>query len=222
MQTLTITSCMAPLADAFCATLAHYIGEQLALPTAFIGDIPWQERERRFDAGAIPICWICGLPYVWKADRGHPRIDLLAAPVMQGDRYQDRPVYFSDVVVRRRSRFRTFADLRGATWAYNERTHHRVRCARDVIAAAARGRDRRHCYRHYCARSRASAPSGAAGRPSGGDDAGTKPDTAVGCVATCAAAGALRSSRAALAHAPRPTRSHALDGGTGRPLRSRR
>jgi phosphonate transport system substrate-binding protein len=124
MQMLTITSCMAPFADAFCATLAHYIGEQLALPTAFIGDLPWQERERRFDTGAIPICWICGLPYVWKADRGHPGIELLAAPVMQGDRYQDRPVYFSDVVVRRRSRFRTFADLRGAIWAYNEPHSH--------------------------------------------------------------------------------------------------
>jgi phosphonate transport system substrate-binding protein len=124
MQTLAITSCMAPLADAFCATLARYIGEQLALPTAFIDDLPWQERERRFDAGAIHICWICGLPYVWKADRRDPQIDLLAAPVMQGDRYQDRPVYFSDVVVRRRSRFRTFADLRGATWAYNEPHSH--------------------------------------------------------------------------------------------------
>ncbi len=33
-------------------------------------------------------------------------------------------MYFSDVVVRRRSRFRTFADLRGATWAYNEPHSH--------------------------------------------------------------------------------------------------
>jgi phosphonate transport system substrate-binding protein len=124
MQRLTLTSCMAPGADSFCAALARYIGDQLQIPVAFIDDIPWQERERRFDAGAIPICWICGLPYVWKADRGHPRIDLLAAPVMQGERYQDRPVYFSDVVVRRRSRFRTFADLRGAIWAYNEPHSH--------------------------------------------------------------------------------------------------
>jgi phosphonate transport system substrate-binding protein len=39
---------------------------------------------------------------------------------MAGARYQNRPIYFSDVVVRRDSPFTTFNDLRGATWAYNE------------------------------------------------------------------------------------------------------
>jgi phosphonate transport system substrate-binding protein len=43
---------------------------------------------------------------------------------MQGARYQNRPVYFSDVVVHRESRFQTFADLRGASWAYNEPGSH--------------------------------------------------------------------------------------------------
>jgi phosphonate transport system substrate-binding protein len=124
MQSLAITSCMAPIADEFCATLARYIGERLALPTTFIGDMPWQEREQRFDAGAIHVCWICGLPYIWKADRGRPPLELLVAPVMRGARYQGRPVYFSDVIVRNASRFCSFADLRGATWAYNEPNSH--------------------------------------------------------------------------------------------------
>lgn len=35
-------------------------------------------------------------------------------------RYQDQPVYFSDLVVHQNSRFTSFADLRGATAAYNE------------------------------------------------------------------------------------------------------
>ena len=35
-----------------------------------------------------------------------------------------RPVYFSDVVVRRDSTCRSFRDLRGATWAYNEPRSH--------------------------------------------------------------------------------------------------
>ncbi len=39
---------------------------------------------------------------------------------MQGARYQQRPIYFSDVVVHRDSPYFTFGDLRGATWAYNE------------------------------------------------------------------------------------------------------
>jgi phosphonate transport system substrate-binding protein len=86
----------------------------------FINGIPWQERESLLDAGRIHVAWICGLPYVWKADRPRPHIELLAGPVMQDASYEDRPVYFSDVVVRRDSESTTFADLRGASWAYDE------------------------------------------------------------------------------------------------------
>jgi phosphonate transport system substrate-binding protein len=64
------------------------------------------------------------LPYVWRADRGQPALELLAAPVMLGQRYQGQPVYFSDVVVARASAFHTFADLRGVRWAYNEPASH--------------------------------------------------------------------------------------------------
>jgi phosphonate transport system substrate-binding protein len=124
MPPLTFTSCQAPRADAFGVALARYLSDHLHIPTSFVGDIPWQERERRFDAGAIDCCWICGLPYVWKVERGQPPLELLVAPVMQGERYHRRPVYFSDVVVRRSSHFHTFADLRGATWAYNESGSH--------------------------------------------------------------------------------------------------
>ena len=77
-----------------------------------------------FDRGEVEIAVICGLPYVQKADRGEPPLELLAAPVMVGGRYGRRPVYFSDVVVRQESPFRSFADLRGASWAYNEPNSH--------------------------------------------------------------------------------------------------
>jgi phosphonate transport system substrate-binding protein len=45
----------------------------------------------------------------------------LAAPVLDEARYQDRPVYFSDVIVRSESPFHALADLRGRRWAYNDR-----------------------------------------------------------------------------------------------------
>ena len=44
--------------------------------------------------------------------------------MLRGGRYRGRPVYFSDVVVRRDSRFHSFADLEGATWSYNEPLSH--------------------------------------------------------------------------------------------------
>jgi phosphonate transport system substrate-binding protein len=68
--------------------------------------------------------FICGLPYVELARRPEPPIEPLAAPVLQGERYGGRPVYFSDVIVRRDSPFRCFADLRGCTWSYNEPSSH--------------------------------------------------------------------------------------------------
>ncbi len=117
---LIVSSCMAPNMDFLAVALARYLSERLEMPAEAQLDIPWQERERRLDAGQIDLCWICGLPYVWKADRDSPRIKLLAAPVMRLARYQNAPIYFSDVVVRRDSPFQGLADLRGASWAYNE------------------------------------------------------------------------------------------------------
>ncbi|MFQ5794211.1 MAG: phosphate/phosphite/phosphonate ABC transporter substrate-binding protein [Candidatus Bipolaricaulia bacterium] len=124
MKSLKLTSCMAENADFICYTIARYISERLHIPTEFINDIPWQERERLLDVDQIQVGWICGLPCVWKVDQPDSHIELLAAPVMRGARYQNRPIYFSDVVVYRDSRFHTFADLQGASWAYNEPRSH--------------------------------------------------------------------------------------------------
>ena len=86
--------------------------------------MPWEQRELLFDRGQIHICWLCGLPYVRKINGSKPAIELCAVPVMRHERYRNSPVYFSDVVVHRESRFETFEDLRGASWAYNERRSH--------------------------------------------------------------------------------------------------
>jgi phosphonate transport system substrate-binding protein len=48
----------------------------------------------------------------------------IAAPVLQGERYAGRPVYFSDVIVGADSDARSFADLRGRSFAYNEPSSH--------------------------------------------------------------------------------------------------
>jgi phosphonate transport system substrate-binding protein len=124
MSGLKITTCQAPNSEFVCRGLAHYLARRLNIAMQFIDDAPWQERERRLDAGEIDAAWICGLPYVRKVDRPDPSIELLVAPVMAAARYQDRPIYFSDVVVHAQSRYQSFSDLRGCTWAYNEPGSH--------------------------------------------------------------------------------------------------
>ena len=123
-KTLKMTSCMAENADPTCRAIVQYVGSKVGIKTEFVVDMPWEEREALFDAGEIDVCWICGLPYVWKVDAGRPDIELCAVPVMRLARYGNAPVYFSDVVVRRDSSFKSFEDLRGATWAFNERNSH--------------------------------------------------------------------------------------------------
>jgi phosphonate transport system substrate-binding protein len=51
-------------------------------------------------------------------------VEPLAAPVLAGARYASRPVYYSDVIVRRDSPIGSLEDLRGRSWAYNEPASH--------------------------------------------------------------------------------------------------
>lgn len=126
---------MAENGETFCQAVARFIENRVRIPTHYVTGIPWQERERLFDLGEIHILWLCGLPYVHKADSKDRGLELLAVPVPHGERYQGRPVYFSDVVVRRDRPFQSFADLRGAAWAYNEpRSHSGFNVVRACLA----------------------------------------------------------------------------------------
>lgn len=70
--------------------------------------------------GAADVGFVCGLPYVNLRRQTEASVELLGAPILSGERYAGRPVYFSDVIVRHDSPYETFEDLRGCTWAYNE------------------------------------------------------------------------------------------------------
>jgi phosphonate transport system substrate-binding protein len=63
-------------------------------------------------------------PYVEFERQGIAPAIPIAAPVLSGERYGGKPIYFSDVIVRRGSPFQRFADLRGHTWCYNEPLSH--------------------------------------------------------------------------------------------------
>lgn len=116
---LSLATCQAHNTVPISRALAVYLSDQLGRPVAY-RDGDWQEAFHDIAAGNIAIGWICGRPYTRLIDETRAPIRLLAAPVMAGARYSGRPIYFSDVIVRRDSRFGQFDDLRGASWAYNE------------------------------------------------------------------------------------------------------
>ncbi|HLJ32198.1 MAG TPA: PhnD/SsuA/transferrin family substrate-binding protein [Ktedonobacteraceae bacterium] len=120
MDTLRFATYLAPnIYDAY-AFIARSVGEKIGLPA----HLAVGQSFNAFACGQVDVGFLCGLPYTQLADAPDHAIELLAAPVLHGERYQQRPIYFSDVVVRKDSPYTSFDDLRGCGWAYNQRTSH--------------------------------------------------------------------------------------------------
>lgn len=120
MQTIRFASYLAPNLYETYRYIAHYVGEKVGWPTTLTVGHSFSE----FAEGQVDVAFICGLPYANMAEAPSCPIELLAAPVLRGERYQHRPIYFSDVVVRGESPYTSFEDLRGCRWAYNQQESH--------------------------------------------------------------------------------------------------
>jgi phosphonate transport system substrate-binding protein len=119
--TLRFASCLAPNVMPMYEAVARFVGEHLGIPVT----IEECDDYERWEAAELDdVHFVCSLPYVELAERGTPPLEVIAAPVLEGERYGGQPVYFSDVIVARGSPHRSFADLRGASWAYNEPRSH--------------------------------------------------------------------------------------------------
>jgi phosphonate transport system substrate-binding protein len=111
---LRVASCLAPHLCWFYRFLADCLGDRVGRTAEFIEDASYEQ------LGEMDIVFVCSLAYVDHASIRR-RFEPIAAPVLAGARYDSRPVYYSDVIVRHDSPLRSFADLRGRTWAYNEK-----------------------------------------------------------------------------------------------------
>jgi phosphonate transport system substrate-binding protein len=75
-----------------------------------------------FSAGELDVGFFCAPPYIWLRERADPPVDLVPFGLVFDDaRAAGRPVYFSDIVVRRDHPARSFGDLVSARWGYNDR-----------------------------------------------------------------------------------------------------
>ena len=100
--------------------LAERIAERLGRPVELVVGTSFDQ----FEQGRADLGVIRGLPYVWLAARRPVPVQPLAAPVLAGGRYGGRPVYYSDVIVRRDSPITCLEELRGRSWAYNDPASH--------------------------------------------------------------------------------------------------
>jgi phosphonate transport system substrate-binding protein len=116
MELITAVSLLGSAATPTHQALCAYLGRTTGLPIELATEPSWQEQLNLLLAGAAQMAFLCGRVYTQHSDS----LELLVAPVMAGERYQHRPIYFSDVIVPVQSSFQHVADLRGARWAYNE------------------------------------------------------------------------------------------------------
>jgi phosphonate transport system substrate-binding protein len=100
--------------------IADEVGSRLGMSAELVVETDYENCRNDIN----DICFVCSLPYVMFERQGISPASPIAAPVLEGDRYEGKPVYFSDVIVHRDSGIRTFADLRGRSWAYNEPLSH--------------------------------------------------------------------------------------------------
>jgi phosphonate transport system substrate-binding protein len=117
-RTLRFATFLAPNMLPVYAFIARYVQHRLGISTELVVGSSYERLSEQAE-----VSFLCGLAYVELRRLGEP-IEPLAAPLLRGERYGSRPVYFSDVIVRRDSPFRSFADLRGCAWAYNEPYSH--------------------------------------------------------------------------------------------------
>lgn len=96
--------------------IAAAVGERLGLTTELVVETDYESCRNDVN----DICFVCSLPYVMFEREGVSPAVPIAAPVLTGDRYGGRPIYFSDVIVHRDSDAASFLDLRGRSWCYNE------------------------------------------------------------------------------------------------------
>jgi len=117
---LRIGTYLAPSIKPVYEVVADEIARRLGIPTDLVVETDYESCRRDENE----ICFVCSLPYVMFERQGISPSEPVAAPVLQGERYAGLPIYFSDVIVHRSSPFRSFEDLRGRSWSYNEPLSH--------------------------------------------------------------------------------------------------
>src|ERR687892_995523 len=92
---LRVASHLAPGVEPLYEFLAGYMAERIGRRPEFAV----AESYERCAQDTDDVCFVCSIPYLLFADAGRIDMEVVAAPVLRGDRYGGRPLYSSDVIV---------------------------------------------------------------------------------------------------------------------------
>ena len=108
-------------------SMAEYLSKKTGYDVSVVYGLTYAEADAALERGDIEIGAICGMPYVQKEGKGI--VELLAVPVMATgqDRWKDVPgyanvpgKYYSYTIVHKDSPIKSWKDLRGKTYAFND------------------------------------------------------------------------------------------------------
>ena len=117
---LNVVSYLAPNSFYFYEAVIQLLGQALEIETKIQqGDVDPLD-DPMFLTGKWDIAFVCGLPLVRLNQQNSGLYQPIVAPVMQGTRYQNLPIYFADVIVPRDARIDRFDTLQGKKFCYND------------------------------------------------------------------------------------------------------
>ena len=116
MADLRFGTFLAPNMLSVYQAIADGVGEALGMSTELVVETNYENCRNDVN----DICFVCSLPYVMFEKEGISPAEPIAAPVLQGERYGGRPIYFSDVIVHKDSDAESFTVLSGGSWSFNE------------------------------------------------------------------------------------------------------
>jgi len=118
---LTLVSYLVPDFLWFYQAVGEYLSRVLEFQTQVSqGEFDSLE-DPMFLEDRVDLAFICGLPFIRYSQIKPGQLKAIAAPVMAASRYQNRPVYFADIIVNSASNFWHLKDLAGKTFCYNDR-----------------------------------------------------------------------------------------------------
>lgn len=107
--------------------MATYLSKKLGWKVKIVSGLSYSEADEMLDKGLIQVGFVCGLPYVHKFAEG--KYENLAIPIMglkkgtwpDAPGYENVPgKYYSYTIVRKDSPIKSWADLKGKTYAFND------------------------------------------------------------------------------------------------------
>lgn len=120
MESLRFGTFLAPSVLPVYKAVTNAVGKALGIPVQLTEEVSYKSYvEDRND-----VSFVCSLAHIVFERRGETSAIPVAAPVLTDPRYGGAPIYFSDVIVHRDSPFRSFEELRGRSWAFNETLSH--------------------------------------------------------------------------------------------------